>query len=164
MSGSVPEAPVRADRTGLARFGRAVHLALTVAGMLALLVLLGATILGVAGRYFHINSVTWSFELLAIMFVWVTAIGTVLAEIAGENVSVDGTRRDRGTFFRIYHELVLLLVAAAMVRSGWAMLARTGYMPTPVMRLPSFTMQGIILVMGLALGAIALLRMFRIMR
>lgn len=157
-------APDSPPRPGLARLGRAAHFGLTCAGIAALVVLLGATVLGVVGRYFHINGVTWSFELLAIMFLWVTAIGTILSEIAGENVSVDGTRRDRGTVFRIYHELVLLLVAAAMVRSGWAMLARTGFMPTPVMRLPSWTMQGIIIVMGVCLGLVALLRMFRILR
>ena len=158
---SAPTAPAG---TGLARFGRAVHLGLSWAGMLALLVLLVSTGLGVVGRYFHLHGVTWSFEMLSIMFLWVIAVGTVLAEVVGENVSVDGTSSDRGRFFRTYHAVVLLLVSAALVRSGTAMLGRTGFMPTPVMRMPSWTMQGIVLFMGIGLGIIALLRLFRILR
>lgn len=157
-------APTPSSRPGLAGLGRAVHLGLTWAGMLALLVLIVSTGLGVVGRYFHLQGVTWSFEMLSIMFLWITAVGTVLAEAVGENVSVDGTSSDRGPVFRLYHALVLLLVSAALVRSGTAMLGRTGYMPTPVMRIPSWTMQGIVLFMGIGLGIIALLRLFRILR
>ncbi|WP_081852994.1 TRAP transporter small permease subunit [Bosea sp. 117] len=153
-----------AGRVRIARFGRTVHLGLQWAGMAALVVLLVATGLGVVGRYFHISGVTWSFELLAIMFLWITALGTVVAELAGENVSIDGTTTDRGPFFRTYHALVLLLVSAALVWSGWAMLRRTGYMPTPVMRIPSWTMQGIVIFMGVCLGVVSLLRLFRIIR
>lgn len=157
-------APADGSRTGAARFGRAIHLGLTVAGMVALVVLLVSTGLGVVGRYFHLSGVTWSFEMLSIMFLWIIAVGTVVAEVVGENVSVDGTSSDRGPFFRTYHALVLLLVSAALVRSGYAMLGRTGLMPTPVMRIPSWTMQGVVIFMGFGLGCIALLRLFRIMR
>lgn len=157
-------APIPSRRIGCSRFGRAVHLGLAWAGMLALIVLLVSTGLGVVGRYFHISGVTWSFELLSIMFLWITAVGTVVAEIAGENVSIDGTSSERGPVIRFYHALVLLLVAAALVRSGYAMLGRTGFMPTPVMRIPSWTMQGIVIFMGIGLGAVALLRLFRIVR
>ncbi|HSI40309.1 MAG TPA: TRAP transporter small permease subunit [Xanthobacteraceae bacterium] len=148
----------------LARIGRGIHLGLSWAGMASLVVLLFATGLGVVGRYFHINSVTWSFELLGMMFLWVTAIGTVISEIVGENVSVDGTTADRGIVFRTYHAVVLLLVSMALVWSGYAMLKRTGFMPTPVMRIPSWTMQGIVIFMGVSLGVIALLRLLRIIR
>lgn len=144
--------------------GRVVLLGLTWAGMAALLVLLIATGLGVVGRYFHIRGVTWSFELLSIMFLWVTAIGAVLAEAFGENVSIDGARHDRGRLIRAYHAIVLLLISAAMVRSGYAMLARTGFMPTPVMRIPAWTMQSIVIFMGLGLGIISLLRLLRLVR
>jgi TRAP-type C4-dicarboxylate transport system permease small subunit len=140
---------------------RVVHLVLTWAGMAALATIVVATGLGVVGRYLHLGGVTWSFELVAMAFLWITAIGTILAEVVGENVSVDGTSVDRGAFFRVYHALVLLAVSAALVWSGWAMLRRTGFMPTPVMRAPTWTMQGVIVVMGIALGVIALLRIVR---
>lgn len=155
---------VETSRVPTTRLGRVVHLALQWAGMAVLLVLLFATGLGVVGRYLHLSGVTWSFELLAIMFLWITAIGTVVSEILGENVSIDGVARNRGTFFRVYHALVLLVVSGMMVWSGYAMLARTGYVPTPVMRLPSWTMQAMVIFMGGCLGVIAILRLFRIIR
>lgn len=164
MTGESVSEGAPTPRTPAARLGRAVHLALQWAGMAVLIVLLFATGLGVVGRYFHLSGVTWSFELLAIMFLWITAIGTVISEILGENVSIDGVSRDRGTLFRIYHALVLIVVSGAMVWSGYAMLARTGYMPTPVMRLPSWIMQAIVIFMGCCLGVIAVLRLFRIIR
>lgn len=164
MSGDVADGRSGSVRTPAARFGRTIHLILQWTGMAVLLVLLVATGLGVVGRYLHLSGVTWSFELLAIMFLWITAVGTVISEVLGENVSIDGVARDRGHFFRIYHALVLLVVSGAMMWSGYAMLARTGYMPTPVMRLPSWTMQAVVIFMGCCLGVIAVLRLFRIIR
>ena len=44
----------------------------------------------------HLTGVTWSFEMVGMLFLWVTAIGAVLAEIAGENVSIDGNSSTSG--------------------------------------------------------------------
>ncbi|WP_245493142.1 MULTISPECIES: TRAP transporter small permease subunit [unclassified Mesorhizobium] len=148
------------------RTGRFLALALSVVGVGVISLLIVATGLGAIGRYLHLNGVTWSFELVGMLFLWTTAIGAVLAEIAGENVSIDGNSitSSRGAFFRVYHNLILLIVAAAMVWSGSAMLGRTGFVPTPVMRAPSWTVHSTIVFMGLCLGAVAITRIVRIFR
>ncbi|PTE12505.1 C4-dicarboxylate ABC transporter [Mesorhizobium helmanticense] len=148
------------------RTGRFLTLALSVAGVGVIVLLIAATGLGAIGRYLHVNGVTWSFELVGMLFLWTTAIGAVLAEIAGENVSIDGNSvtSSRGTVFRVYHNLILLLVAAAMVWSGFAMLGRTGFVPSPVMRIPSWTVHSTIIFMGLGLCVIAIARIVRLFR
>lgn len=152
------------SRHPAARFGRAIHVGLRILGVAAVAVLVIATGLGAIGRYFHVGGVTWSFELVAMMFLWITAIGTVISELDGENVSIDGMNGDRGPVKHVLHAVVLLVVAGVMVHSGWSMLERTAFTPTPVMRAPSWTMQAIILVMGVGLGLIALLRLARLLR
>lgn len=148
-----------ADRTG-----RLAVWLLTLGGVIAVVAVVAATGLGVVARYFHIGGVTWSFELTGILFLWVTAFGTVLSEIRHENVSIDGVVATPGRIKGAYHAVVLLIVAGVMIWSGWAMLGRTAFTPTPVMRAPSWIMQATIPLMGAGLGLIALLRLFRLMR
>ena len=146
------------------RTGRLAVWLLSLGGVIAVAAVVAATGLGVIARYFHIGGVTWSFELTGILFLWVTVFGTVLSEIRHENVSIDGVVTTPGRVKGTYHAIVLLIVAVVMVWSGWAMLGRTAFTPTPVMRAPSWIMQATIPLMGAGLGIIALLRLFRLIR
>lgn len=143
-----------------------VVLAITIAGVAVVAALILVTGLGAIGRYLHLPGITWSFEMVGILFLWATAIGTVLSEVAGENVSIDGntSTSGRNRWFRIYHNLILLAVAAAMLWSGKALLARSAFVPTPVMRAPGWTAQGIIVFMGAALAVIAVVRIVLALR
>lgn len=146
------------------RIGRCLTLALTVLGVAAVAALIAATGLGAVGRYLRLGGVTWSFEVVGILFVWVIAIGTVLSEIAGENVSIDGNTHEsgRGPGMRLYHAVVLLAVSGALVWSGRALLLRTAFNPTPVLRAPNWIVHGTIVFMGAALAIIAILRILRL--
>ena len=148
------------------RVGGWLTQALSIIGVLVVAALILSTALGAIGRYAHLGGITWSFELVGILFLWTTAIGTVLAEAAGENVSIDGNTitSQRGPLFRFYHNLVLLTVAGAFVWSGVAMLARTAFVPTPVMRAPSFTAHAIIVFMGVSLAIVAVVRLVKAVR
>ncbi|NKL34202.1 TRAP transporter small permease subunit [Rhizobium leguminosarum bv. viciae] len=139
---------------------------MTIVGVLVVVALILSTGLGAVGRYLGLSGITWSFEMVGILFLWATAIGAVLSEVAGENVSIDGntSTSGRNRWFRIYHNLVLLAVAAAFLWSGKAMLARTGFVPTPVMRAPSWTVQSIIVFMGATLAVIAIARIVSALR
>lgn len=140
--------------------GSSAVLGMTIVGVLVVVALILSTGLGAVGRYLGLSGITWSFEMVSILFLWTTAIGAVLSEVAGENVSIDGntSTSGRSRWFRIYHNLVLLSVAAAFLWSGKAMLGRTGFVPTPVMRVPNWTVQSIIVFMGAALAVIAIAR------
>lgn len=133
-------------------------LVMTIVGVIVVVALILFTGLGAVGRYLGVSGITWSFEMVGVLFLWTTAIGAVLSEVAGENVCIDGNTATSGRnqWFRVYHNLILLSVAAAFLWSGTAMLARTGFVPTPVMRLPSWAVQSMIVFMGAALAVIAI--------
>lgn len=139
---------------------------LAILGVVMITALIVCTALGAVGRYLHLRGVTWSFELVGILFLWTTAIGTVLAELAGENVSIDGNTLTsaRGRWFRIYYGLVLLAVSAGFLWSGFALLRRTAFVPTPLLRLPSYTTHAVIVFIGLGLGVIAIVRLVAALR
>lgn len=147
----------------MTRLGHAITLALSIAGVLVVFALTAITGLGAIARFLHMGGVTWSFEAVALLFLWTTAIGAVLSEIAGENVSIDGVSAtsNRGPRFQIYHSAVLLIVSGALVWSGIAMLKRTGFVPTPVMRIPWWTVQSMIAFVGVCLGIIAIIRIVK---
>jgi TRAP-type C4-dicarboxylate transport system permease small subunit len=63
---------------------------MTIVGVLVVVALILSTGLGAVGRYLGLSGITWSFEMVGILFLWTTAIGAVLSEVAGENVSIDG--------------------------------------------------------------------------
>ncbi|WP_275791386.1 TRAP transporter small permease [Pararhizobium gei] len=140
--------------------GSSAVLVMTIVGVLVVVALVFSTGLGAVGRYLGLSGITWSFEMVSILFLWTTAIGAVLSEVAGENVSIDGntSTSGRSRWFRIYHNFILLSVAAAFLWSGTAMLGRTGFVPTPVMRVPSWAVQSIIVFMGATLAVIATAR------
>ncbi|MFT3974125.1 MAG: TRAP transporter small permease subunit [Amaricoccus sp.] len=148
----------------MTRLGQGLTAALTILGVAACVALIGATGLGAVGRYLRLTGVTWSFEVVGILFVWVIAIGTVLSEIAGENVSIDGNTHEsgRGPWMRLYHAAVLLTVSGALLWSGRALLARTAFNPTPVLRAPTWIVHSTTVFMGAALAVIALVRILRL--
>jgi len=148
------------------RTGRWLTLILSAIGVGVVAALIIVTGLGAVGRYLHLSGITWSFELVGMLFVWTTAIGAVLAEVAGENVSIDGNSitSGRSPMFRLYHNVILLLVAAAHIWSGIAMLGRTAFVPTPVMRAPLWTVHSAIAFIGFGLGIVAIVRILRILR
>lgn len=150
----------------MTRLGQTLTAALTVLGVATCAALVATTALGAIGRYMLLTGVTWSFEVVGMLFVWVIAIGTVLSEIAGENVSIDGNTHEssRGPWMRLYHAVVLLVVSGALLWSGRALLARTAFNPTPVLRAPSWVIHGTIVFLGLALAIIALARIVRLVR
>ena len=87
----------------------------------------------------------------------------MLSDIAGENVSIDGVSATstRGPRFQVYHSVVLLIVSGVLLWSGIAMLKRTGFVPTPVMRIPWWTVQSTIAFMGVSLAVIAIVRIVK---
>lgn len=65
---------------------------------------------------------------------------------------------------RLYHASALLVVAGAFLWSGRALLLRTAFNPTPVLRAPTWVVHGTIVFMGASLAVIALARIFRLIR
>lgn len=63
---------------------------LAVVGSLMFAITFLAILTGVFSRYFNLHGFEWSFEIATIGFVWVTFIGTVIAEIRHENVRFHG--------------------------------------------------------------------------
>jgi len=148
------------------RLGPWIVGALALMGVCVIVTLVIATGLGAVTRYLHLANFSWSFELTGMLFIWCTVIGAILAEIAGENVSVDGNTvtSQRGRSMRLYHNAILLMVGAALAWSGVAMLGRTAFVPTPVMRAPSWIVHSSIVFLGASLGVIAVLRILRLVR
>ena len=146
------------------RLARGLTAVLTVVGVVVCAAMVATTALGAIGRYLGMTGVTWTFEIVGMLFLWVTAIGAVLSEIAGENVSIDGNIHEsgRGPRMRLYHAIVLLVVAGAFLWSGQALLARTAFNPTPLLRAPTWVVHSTIVFMGVALAAIALVRIVRL--
>ena len=142
--------------------------ATTALGVVAVFAVIVSTGLGVIGRYFHFNEMTWSFELTAMSFIWVTALGTIAAEVAGENVALDMIDQrvsDRGALvLAFFRALVLLVIAGFLLWSGLALLARTAFNPTAVMRAPMWLTHSSIIVVGAGLAIVALSRIAKLFR
>ena len=106
----------------------------------SLAILFVAICLGTVSRYLGIRHFEWSFELAGIAFLWVSFLGTVLAEAGGENAAYTALDDRVGTTGRrVLDRLrngLLLVVCLYLAASTLAMLARTGLMPSPVLRWP----------------------------
>ena len=128
-----------------------------VASLLALAGVVLVTGMGTLSRTFETNKFAWSFEVVGIAFIWITALGTVLAEGAKENVAIDLLDRALPSYkqriLAIIRNVITTLIMLALLKSGLAMVEKTAFNPTPVMRAPMWLMHGSILV--LALGIIA---------
>jgi TRAP-type C4-dicarboxylate transport system permease small subunit len=147
------------------RLTRGLTFALTIIGVAVCAAMIIVTGLGAFGRYLGLTGVTWTFEIVGMLFLWIIAIGAVLSEIAGENVSIDGNIHEsgRGPWMRLYHAVVLLVVAYAFLTSGWALLARTAFNPTPLLRAPYWVIHSTIVFMGASLAVIAMMRIIRLL-
>ena len=147
------------------RLGERLTAAVTLLGVVAVILVIAATGLGAIGRYFHVGGVAWSFELTGIAFIWCTALGVVAAEIARENVALDFIDMRVGPpgarVLAILRAVILLVIALVLLRSGIAMLGRTAFMPTPVMRAPSWVAHASIATVGAGLAVIALVRLVK---
>lgn len=150
----VPHRPSRPERL------------LQAVGVLLFLATFGAITGGVVARYFHLPGFEWSFEIAALSFVWVTFIGCVLAELRGENVRFVGVllllppAGQRA--LQVFGCLVLLGASLWLLTSGWAVLERSGRVPTPVLRWPSGLMTLALVSAAAMLTVIALLRLWRL--
>jgi len=140
----------------------------TIFGVVAVFLVIIATGLGVIGRYFEFNNLTWSFELTAMSFIWVTALGTLLAEVEKENVALDmidhKVGRRGALVLGVLRAAVLLVIGTYLLRSGIAQLERTAFSPTPVMRAPLWIVHSSIPVLGGGLALIALYRLYKSFR
>lgn len=110
---------------------------LSIASLSVLFLAIG---LGTVSRYVGIRHFEWSFELAGIAFLWVSFLGTVLAEAGGENAAYTALDERVGTNGRrILNRIrngLLLVVCLYLAASTLAMLARTGLTPSPVLRWP----------------------------
>lgn len=125
-------------------------------GLVLLGIVILATAAGILARLAGSNGFSWSFEVLAFAFLWLSVIGVILAEVRGENVAFDliDTRLPSRAALRlaIGRHLVLALFGLAIARSGWAMLGRTAFAPSPVLRMPMWIPQSSVLLLGLGLA------------
>lgn len=133
------------------------------AGLVALVVMVGTTLLAVIARYFGVLGFEWSYEVAGIAFLWVTFLGTVLAEAQGHNAAF-GILRDAApprarVVLQYLADLVLLAIGVMLLASGIAMLRRTAFVPSPLLRLPGFVPGTAVPVLGLSLCVMALRRL-----
>ncbi len=135
-------------------------------GIALLLLTLGATLAGMLGRYLHLPNVEGSFEIAGLGFVWLTFIGTVIAEIRRENVRFEGLILMLPPAGRYWLEwvngLVLLAVGLWLANSGWSVLQQSGHVPTPVLRWPAGIQSAALFSASLMLVALAAWRLARL--
>lgn len=134
-------------------------------GCIALLVMVVNTLLAVAARYFGVTGFEWSYEVAGIAFIWVTFLGAVLAEARGENAAFtvlrDAMAPGLGAALTRAADVIIGLTGIVLLLSSIAMLQRSAFVPTPLLRWPGFVQSGAAPVLGTALMLIALLRVFR---
>lgn len=141
---------------------------LETVGIALLLATLGATLMGILGRYLHLSGLEGSFEIAGLSFVWLTFIGTVMAEMKRENVRFDGVLMLLPPAGRYYLEWVsavtLLVVSIWLAVSGWAVLQQSGSVPTPVLRWPTGTLSMALFSASLMLILVATWRLIRLLK
>ncbi|WP_297845112.1 TRAP transporter small permease [Pseudomonas sp.] len=139
---------------------------LAVVGVVMFMITLLATLAGVFSRYFNLHGFEWSFEIATLAFIWVTFIGTVLAELRDENVRFLGLVSMLPAPARA--ALDALASVALLVISGWllysasAVLMRSGWTPTPVLRWPAGLTTLALISAASMLAIIALVRLGRL--
>ncbi len=153
-----PDQPARGwPERGLAVVG-AVMFAITFLAILA----------GVFSRYFNLHGFEWSFEIATIGFIWVTFIGTVIAEIRHENVRFQGlvnllpVRVQK--VLDALASVALLGISLWLLYSGSAFIARTGWAPTPVLRWPAGLSSAALISAAAMLALLAVVRLARLIR
>ncbi len=139
---------------------------LAVVGVVMFMVTFLATLAGVFSRYFNLHGFEWSFEIATLAFIWVTFIGTVLAELRDENVRFQGLVSMLPAPARRALDAVaclgLLIVSGWLLYSGSAVLARSGWTPTPVLRWPAGLTTLALVSAAAMLALLALVRLGRL--
>lgn len=134
-------------------------------GCLALIVMVGSTLLAIAARYFGMTGFEWAYEVAGMAFIWVTFLGTILAEARRENAAFtvlrDALRPRLAGLLARGADIIVGLVGLALVASSIPMLERMGEVPTPLLRWPGAVSLSAAPVLGAALILIAIIRSFR---
>jgi len=137
---------------------------LSAAGVAVLLLMVGATLIAVVARYFGLTGLEWSYEIAGIAFLWVTFLGALVAELRHENVAFEVIKRAMSERWQrsldVLSVLLLGLVGAVLLASGIAMLARSGLVPTPLLRWPGFVSGATAPVLAAGLFALAAMRLW----
>jgi TRAP-type C4-dicarboxylate transport system permease small subunit len=127
-----------------------------------------ATLLAVVARYFEVTGFEWSYEVASIAFVWVTFLGVIVAEARQENAAFeiirDSAKPSVKRALMMLSHLILAMVGGVLVISSIAMLQRSAFVPTPLLRWPGFVMSGAAPVLGGTLCLLAVMRMLRMGR
>ncbi|EPM47067.1 TRAP transporter small permease [Pseudomonas syringae] len=141
---------------------------LAVVGSLMFAITFLAILTGVFSRYFNLHGFEWSFEIATIGFVWVTFIGTVIAEIRHENVRFHGLVKllpaPLQKALDAFASVALLGISVWLLCSGSAFIARTGWMPTPVLRWPAGLGSLALISAATMLALLAVMRLTRLVR
>ncbi len=141
---------------------------LAAAGVAAFAVTLASTLAGILARYFSVGGFEWSFELAGIAFLWTTFLGVAYAELRGDNVAfslvADAVPPRARRLLGGVSALALLVVAGTLLASGFAVLQRSGLVPTPLLRWPGAVSSLPLIVFAVAAVAIALARLLGLLR
>ena len=136
---------------------------LAACGVAAFAVTLGSTLAGILARYFSVAGFEWSFELAGIAFLWTTFLGVAYAELRGDNVAfslvADAAPPRARRLLGGVSALALLVVAAALLASGAAVLQRSGMVPTPLLRWPGAVSSLPLIVFAVVAVVIAIVRL-----
>jgi len=141
---------------------------LAVVGAVMFAITFLAILAGVLSRYFNLHGFEWSFEIATIGFIWVTFIGTVIAEIRHENVRFQGLVSllpapvQKG--LDALASVALLGISLWLLCSGSAFIARTGWAPTPVLRWPAGLGSAALISAAAMLALLAVVRLTRLIR
>lgn len=125
-----------------------------------------AIVAGMAARSFKLSGFEWSFEIAGIGFIWITFIGTAIAELRGENVCFDGLLKLMPA--RAQHAMTVLCAVLLAGVSGWllysalAVLKRSAWVPTPVLRWPTGITTLALISCAVILLLIAAIRLFKV--
>jgi TRAP-type C4-dicarboxylate transport system permease small subunit len=135
-----------------------------VLGCLALMIMVLATLLAIGARYFAMTGFEWSYEVAGIAFIWVTFLGAILAEARRENAAFeilrDASPARLRLFLRQASDGVIGIIGIVLLVSSVAMLQRSAFVPTPLLRWPGFVSSAAAPALGAALCVIALIRLW----
>jgi TRAP-type C4-dicarboxylate transport system permease small subunit len=122
----------------------------------------------VFSRYFNLHGFEWSFEIATIGFIWLTFIGTVIAEIRHENVRFQGLVNllplRVQTVLDALASVALMGISLWLLYSGSSFIARTGWAPTPVLRWPAGLSSAALISAAAMLALLAVVRLVRLIR
>lgn len=131
-------------------------------GCLALIVMVLATLLAIGARYFGMTGFEWSYEVAGIAFIWVTFLGAIVAEARRENAAFEVLRDAAPLGLRSLlgraSDGIIGIIGIVLFVSSVAMLQRSAFVPTPLLRWPGFVSSAAAPVLGAALCLIVLIR------